>query len=88
MQLSDYIGQTVLMLIPFLHPKDMQEIKLLGVESGGIWIQSQSFTNAVLQKAGVTGAPKTGVFFVPYHGISLTLVSIEESALNEKAFGV
>jgi hypothetical protein len=88
MQLSDFIGQVVSMVIPAIHQTTIQKVELLGVETGGVWIQSQTFTNAVLQTLGEASAPKTMVLFVPYHGIALAFSSIEERALNEKAFDV
>ncbi|MGA2772114.1 MAG: hypothetical protein ABSG26_14965 [Bryobacteraceae bacterium] len=88
MQLSDFVGQPISMLIPFIHQTALQKVNLLGVEAGGVWIESQTFTNAVLQKLGVPTSPKTSVLFVPYHGIGLGLFSIDQPALDEKAFGV
>jgi len=76
------------MVIPAIHATTIQEVKVLGVEFGGVWIQSQALTNAFLQILGVAVAPKTMVAFVPYHGISLAFSSIEGPALNETAFGV
>jgi hypothetical protein len=88
MQLSDFVGQTLGFIIPGIHPTTIQRVKILGVEAGGVWIQSQTLTNAVLEKFGAASAPKTMVFFLPYHAISVGFASIEEPALNEKAFGV
>lgn len=88
MQLSDFIGQVILVMIPFLDKSGIQKVKLLGVESGGIWIQSQHATNFILQKGGLATSPKTPVFFSPYHAISLAYAATEEPALNEVSFGV
>jgi hypothetical protein len=88
MQLSDYVGESIAMVLPFLHTTKIQKVKLLGVEAGGVWIQSQEFINLTLQKLEQPTAPKTMVLFVPYHGIALALASIEGPSLNEKAFGV
>jgi hypothetical protein len=88
MLLSDFVGQNVTLLIPFFHQTKLQEVKLHGVEAGGIWIESQAFTNQALQRFGVATAPKTLVFFLPYSQISLGIASGDWPALDEKAFGV
>jgi hypothetical protein len=88
MQLSELVGQVVLAIIPKLHPSTIQKVKLLGVESGGIWIQSQAATNAILQIIGTPSAPRTLAFFVPYHEIQIVMHSLDEPSLNEKAFDV
>ena len=88
MQLADFIGQTISMSIPRIHPVIWQQVKLHGVEAGGVWIESQAITNAVLQHAGVPAAPKTLVAFLPYHEIAFAISAIAEPSLDEKAFGL
>jgi hypothetical protein len=88
MQLSDYIGSTVLAVIPGIDKTKVQKIKLHGVEAGGVWIENQSLTNAFLEFLGVSSAPKTLVLFVPYTAIAAIYAALDEPALNEKSFGV
>jgi len=88
MQLSDYIGQEIVLLIPTIHPIEFQKVKLLGVEAGGVWIESQTLINLILKKTGFASAPKPLAFFYPYHELRSGFVAIEGPALNEKAFGV
>jgi hypothetical protein len=72
MKLSDLIGDSILLM----------------VEAGGIWVESQELTNAVLQTLGVAAAPKTLVMFFPYHEIYVITTAIDGPSLDEKAFGV
>ena len=88
MNLSQLVGTRVLVLIPSLHRTDYQWVKLHGVEVGGIWIESQDLTNLFLQSSGVATAPKTPLFFLPYHQVSLVVGTLDAPALDEKAFGV
>ena len=88
MELRDLIGQTILVLITRLHPTRYQKVKLLGVEAGGIWIESQDVTNAILQLFGAASAPTTLVLFFPYHEIGFVLNKLDVVSLDEKAFGV
>jgi len=88
MQLSDYIGQEIVLFIPALHTTDFQKVRLLGVEAGGVWIESQTLINIILKNAGIASAPKSLAFFYPYHELRFGFVGIGGPALNEKAFGV
>jgi len=87
MQLPDYIGKDVVLLIPFIE-QHYQTVKLLGVEAGGIWIESQEMVNKVYSAVGKVDSPRTPVFFFPYHQIEFGMVAIQGMALNEEAFGV
>jgi hypothetical protein len=64
------------------------KVKLLGVEAGGLWIESQAITNAVPQTFEVASSPRTPVFFLPYHEIAVVFHYLPERALDEKAFGL
>ena len=78
MQLSDFIGHNITMVIPTIHKTAMQNVKLLGVEIGGVWVESPALTNLALRRIGQQNTPKTIVFFLPYHAISVALSSIEK----------
>jgi len=87
MQLSDYIGEEIKISIPYLG-EEFETVKLHGVESGGIWIESQHAANMVLGASGVSGIPKVIVLFFPYSQIRLAMVFVPGASLNEKSFGV
>jgi hypothetical protein len=88
MNLQNLVDEHVLVLIPRIHESQYQKVKLHGVEAGGIWIESQNITNAILQSVGSQVAPKTPIFFFPYHQISFVIGRLDVPALDEKAFGV
>jgi hypothetical protein len=88
MQLSDYVGQEIALAIPFIDNIKFQKVKLLGVEAGGIWIESQTLINMVLKATATATAPQTLAFFFPYHEVKFGFVGIEGPALNEQAFGL
>jgi hypothetical protein len=87
-QFSDRIGDDVLISLVIDATKRLHRVKLVGVEAGGLWIQSQELTTMLLRSSGVATHPKTPVIFVPYHQIFLAAASTDEVALDEKAFGV
>lgn len=77
-----------MVLIPRMDPVKYQKVKLLGVEAGGIWIESQDVTNATLKHLGLSSLPTTIVIFFPYHEIAFAVRSIDKIALDEQAFGL
>jgi len=88
MQLSDYIGEHIYVLLLDIDPEHYELVKLLGVEAGGIWVESQTMINKSLALTERPTAPKSLAFFFPYHQLRYTFVSKEGPALNETAFGV
>jgi hypothetical protein len=88
MQFSELIGQEIAVLIPKIHHSDLQRVLVVGVEGGGIWIESQDATSVVLQKLNLAASPRTIVFFLPYHEIMFAMAGAAGTALDEKAFGV
>jgi hypothetical protein len=88
MQLSDYIGREILLLIPDVDPNLPQLVKLVGVDVGGVWIESQPLTNTFLASIKQAVWPTSPAFFLPYHAIRLGIGRSDAPALNEKAFGL
>jgi hypothetical protein len=88
MQLSDYIGHEIVIVIPFIDSAKYQRVKLLGVEAGGIWIESQMLLNMALRGIGQSTTPKSLAFFFPYSQVHHAFAPIDGPALNEAAFGV
>jgi len=88
MQLSDYIGNSILILIPKIHEKKYQKVILHGVEAGGIWIESQTIMNEFLESVGASSATKTLAIFVPYSSVAAVVTAIDKLALNEKSLGL
>ena len=82
------IGKEVGILIPVIHPKIYQRMKIIGVEEGGIWVESQKLINEMLQALKVTAAPNTLVIFVPYHQIAFAITGADYPSFDEKALGL
>jgi hypothetical protein len=88
MQLSDYIGQVIALTIPAIDANTIQSVKLLGVETGGIWVESQKLLNMALKTYGLATSETSLAFFFPYHEIRFGYVEIDGPALGEEALGV
>ena len=61
---------------------------LIDVEAGGVWIESQGMTDALLGAAKVPASARTPVFVVPYSEIAAILHLMDKPSLNERAFGI
>jgi hypothetical protein len=48
--LASMIGEVIIVRIPLLDPEGMTLVKLHGVETNGIWIESQQFTNRLMEE--------------------------------------
>jgi hypothetical protein len=90
-QFSELIGQEVLMLSPnfeIADPTKCISMKIVGVEPGGLWVESQLVTAALLRSVGMAASLKTPVLFIPHHEIKGVLVTVDQTALDEKALGL
>jgi hypothetical protein len=85
---SELVGEEILVLIPLIEPDHYQIVKLIGVEAGGIWIESQEMINRVYSAVDMTSSKRTPAFFFPYHQIDFAMTAVPGLALNETAFGV
>jgi hypothetical protein len=86
--LKEREGEEIVALLPFIDRIVLQRVKLHKVEDGGIWITSQKITEIVLAKAAVSAAPKTLVWFLPWHQVTLIMDAVDEVSLSEKGLGL
>jgi hypothetical protein len=84
--LKQMIGHEIVAWVPTLIA-GIQVVRLRGVDEGGIWIQSDTVTQAVLNELGHVAA-KTPIYFVPFQRIRLLMQADEEISLSESAFGL
>ena len=64
------------------------DIKLEGVDQGGIWIQCQRVTDMILRELGQSSFPATPVVFVPYSAIRYAFVLAEGPSLSAEKLGL
>ena len=88
MQFEEMIGKEVALIMPLIHATHFQQVIIHGVEHGGLWIESQAINEIAMRAVKIQAAPRTLLFFVPYHQITLGMSSTEKVSLSEKSFGV
>jgi hypothetical protein len=81
------IGKPLLAIIPMFGEKTLHEIRIHGVEGGGLWIECAHVSKSWLERFELA-AMKTPLFFVPFHEIRFVLHSTEKLELSEKKFGL
>jgi hypothetical protein len=86
--LKSMVGETIILRVPVLDPEEMSLVKLHAVETNGIWIESQNFTDAMMKKFQLTASATTLVLFVPFQSIEFIVGSNNSLCLSERAFGL
>jgi len=87
MKFDEMIGQILIASIPIFHETELQQIKIHGVESGGLWVECDEYTKIWLEKLDLPAA-RTPIFFVPYHEIRFAVYAHSKLALSEKKLGL
>jgi hypothetical protein len=86
--LQELVGENLVAAIQIIDEKHPSLVKLLAVENGGIWVESQKITDDWLSKIGSFATRKAYIFFVPYQQISWILDRADCPGLSEKALGL
>ena len=86
--LASMIGEMIIVRIPLLNPEGLALVRLHGLESHGMWIESQDFTNELMKKLKLSSSRTTPLVFVPFARIDFVLASLDSLSLSETAFGV
>jgi hypothetical protein len=86
--LASMIGEVIIVRIPLLDPDVMMLAKLHGIEPQGIWIESQDFTNQMMEKFRFAISRTTPLVFVPFDKMDFIIGSLDWLSLSEPAFGL
>jgi hypothetical protein len=86
--LANMIGEVVIVRIPLLDADGMMLAKLHGIETRGIWIESQDFTNQMMAKFRLASSRTTLLVFVPFDKVDFIIGSLDSLSLSEPAFGL
>jgi hypothetical protein len=79
------VGQQVMLISSVLNQNSIPElVTVRGVDGGGIWIESQTLTDAMLKGLGKTMLEGTPVTFVPFWRISLAACGSDLPAISSE----
>jgi hypothetical protein len=86
--LASMIGEIIIVRIPLLDAERMILVKLNGIELQGIWIESQDFTNQLMEKFHFSSSRTTPIVFVPFVKVDFIIASLDSLSLSEPSFGL
>jgi hypothetical protein len=86
--LQELEGTLVHALIPAVNGDTASMVRIVKVETSGLWIESQKMTDLALQTVKVSVAQNTPVIFVPWHGVTFLISAIDKVSLSEQGLGV
>jgi len=86
--LASMVGEVIIVRIPLLDPERMSLVKLHGIETHGIWIESQDFTNELMEKFQFSSSRTTPLVFVPFDKLDFIIAALDSLSLSEPAFGL
>ena len=82
------IGEVVIARIPLLDADGMTFVKIHGIEAHGIWLESQDFTNRLMEQFQFSSSRTTPLVFLPFDKIDFIIARLDSLALSEPAFGL
>ena len=82
------IGEVIIVRIPLLDTDGMILVKLHGIEAQVIWIESQEFTNQLMEKFRFVSSRTTPLVFVPFNKVDFIIGSLDSLSRSEPAFGL
>lgn len=88
MNLDSLIGQMILILPTWSQDGIYLRANLIGVDPGGVWVDSQEITEYVLRSLGAQATPKSLAVFLPFAQLRFAIAARDVPSLDEKAFGL
>jgi hypothetical protein len=79
---------TSILAVTALKPGVPLQLKLHGVEQGGIWVENQELTDSILETVNEAALPVQPIFFVPYSSIAWAVAVIEGQSLSAEKLGL
>lgn len=86
--LASMMGEVIMVRVPLLDTDGMILVKLHGIEAQGIWIESQDFTNQLMEKFRFASSRTTPLVFIPFDKVDFIIGSLDSLSLSEPAFGL
>jgi hypothetical protein len=86
--LASMVGEVIIARIPLLDAEGMTLVKLHGIETHGIWIESQDFTNELMERFRFSSSRTTPLVFVPFDKVDFIIASLDSLSLSERSFGL
>lgn len=84
-QLRKLVGREIIVAFRIFNSQvQPTEATLLGVETGGVWIESQEATDLLLEKMKKDMLERTPIFFLPFSAIAFIVELRNVPAISSK----
>lgn len=77
MNFKQLIGQKVFAVIPMFHELSMEEICILSVECGGVWVESARLAQLWERKCGIPVQAKKLAWFLPFSELRVVVAATD-----------
>lgn len=88
LRLREMVGTLIVARIPALDKDNDVFVRLHRVDIGGIWLESKTFNQEMLEKYEIPASITTLVLFIPFSGIGYIIASVDRVTLSEAALGL
>ena len=88
LSLREMVGTLIVARIPTLDKENNVFVRLHRIEMSGIWVESKTFNQDMLEKYEIPASITTLVLFIPFSGIDYIISSVECVSLSETALGL
>jgi hypothetical protein len=85
-KLKSMIGSFI--FVRLVSGDELQKLKLLGVEFGGIWVESEQLTAGFVSLSEGKMIANTPVVFLPYARLAAIVAAMDMPAFDEKSLGL
>ncbi len=86
--LQSMIGEVVIARIPLLDADGLMLVKLHAIEANGLWVESQDFTNQLMEEFHFVSSRTTPLVFVPFDKVDFIIAALDSLSLSEPGFGL
>lgn len=86
--LASMVGEVIIVRIPLLGAERMELVKLHGVEAHGIWVESQQFTDRLMERFHLSSSRTTPLVFIPFDKVDFIIGALDLLSLSEQSFGL
>jgi len=88
LSLREMVGTLIVARIPVLDKDNNVFVRLHRVEMAGIWVESKTFNQEMLEKYEIPASITTLVLFIPFCRVDYIIASVECVSLSETALGL
>ena len=86
--LRSLVGEVVIIRSSVINPDDMARVKLHRVDPEGVWVESQAFTDTIMERCNTATSETTLIQFIPFARVDFIVASIDGVSISEEALGL